>query len=293
MDLLKVSPPNFPVGFVQYQKQSSKKHLIYSNLLELLYNNDVKNVKRRWITKRNEILKKIRKSVKRLDRRSADTVLAQCSAPGMKTILKKKVSKDSFEKLCGLNFQGVKYRPSPFNSDILQFHVCSPAMVPCLSHDLHEGVVKLVLGKILKYFIDEKKWFDLETLNRRIKAFKCKGSDARDAPTVIKSLDHMSGNAVEMWNLLRLLPFIIGDLIEDEDDPMWQLYLLLKEITELVCAPRISLQQVAYLRSLIWSYLSLVKTLLPDCLTPKTHWLNHYPDLIIYFGPLIRLFTLR
>lgn len=256
------------------------------------YNEAVQVIKHKWTARRDKILRNFGKQVKRLNADRTDTVLAKCSDPGMKAILKKKISKSSFKKLCALNFQGVKYRPSPFNSELLQFHVCAPAMPPCLAHDLFEGIIKNVLPKILNSFI-EKNWFDLDTLNRRIKSFKCRGSDARDAPTVLKNLDKLSGSAVENWNLLRLLPFIIGDLIQDEEDPMWKLYLTLKEICELVCAPSIRLTQVAYLKSLTRYFLHLVKTLLPHCLTPKMHWLAHYSDLVIVFGPLIRLFTLR
>lgn len=45
----------------------------------------------------------------------------------------------------------------------------------------------------------------------------------------------------------------------------------------------------AYLRVLIDEYL----TFAGHPLKPKHHYLNHYPELIVQFGPLIRLWTLR
>jgi hypothetical protein len=110
-------------------------------------------------------------------------------------------------------------------------------MPSCLSHDLFEGVVKSVLLKVLRHCILKKEWFDLQTLNCRIKDFKCKGTDANDKPQLLKSIKKLKGNATSTWNLARLLPLIIGDLIEDIY--VGQLYLHLKEIIEYVCAPKI------------------------------------------------------
>ncbi|KAJ1519244.1 hypothetical protein ONE63_011263 [Megalurothrips usitatus] len=196
--------------------------------------------------------------------------------------------------MLAVSFRAVKYRRSPFNSGITRFHVSTPAMPPCIAHDLFEGILKNVLPRIMKYFILENEWFDLPTLNRRIRAFKCKGSDALDPPKPYKSLDSLSGNAVQNWNHLRLLPFIIGDLIEDPDDEVWQVLLNLKEIVEYTTAPKISMVQVAYLKHLIRSFIDSLKRLegvFPKCLIPKVHFLCHYPDLIAVFGPLIRQFT--
>ncbi|KAK0149313.1 hypothetical protein N1851_009969 [Merluccius polli] len=73
------------------------------------------------------------------------------------------------------------------------------------------------------------------------------------------------------------------------DSEAWQLCLKLREIAELICAPKIHQNEVAYLRVLLEEYLYL-----PDSpLKPKHHYVLHYPDLILNFGPLIRLWTLR
>ena len=72
------------------------------------------------------------------------------------------------------------------------------------------------------------------------------------------------------------------------------LFLKLREIVELICAPKIHANQVAYLNILIREYLDSRVSLFPDkSAKPKHHYLLHYPDLILKFGPLIRLWTLR
>lgn len=63
---------------------------------------------------------------------------------------------------------------------------------------------------------------------------------------------------------------------------------------KLVCAPKIHTNQVAYLKLLVDEYLESRAAIFSDRpLKPKHHFLLHYPDLIIKFGPLIHLWTLR
>lgn len=260
------------------------------------YDEAVQIAKRKWEQKRRVALRTAQKRASRKAKERADRVLSRCTAPAKKTLIKELISKSAYKKLCAVSYRAVKYRPSPFNSPETNFHVSSPATAVCISHDLHEGLVKIVVARVLNYCINEKQWFDFATLNRRIKSFKCKGSDKRDAPKPLKNIDQLNGNAVQNWNFLRLLPFIIGDLIQDPKDEVWQTYLQLKEICEYVSAPKISLSQVAYLRHIIRSFINNLKRLpavFTKCLIPKLHFLCHYPDLIALYGPLIRLFTLR
>uniref|UniRef100_A0A8C2HRA9 Uncharacterized protein n=1 Tax=Cyprinus carpio TaxID=7962 RepID=A0A8C2HRA9_CYPCA len=78
------------------------------------------------------------------------------------------------------------------------------------------------------------------------------------------------------------------------ESEVWQLCLKLKEIVEFICAPKIHQNEVAYIKVLLEEYVYLRNSMFPDHpLKPKHHYLLHYPDLILKFGPLIRLWTLR
>lgn len=70
-------------------------------------------------------------------------------------------------------------------------------------------------------------------------------------------------------------------------------YFQLRTITEIICAPKLSVEQVTYLQVIIDEYIEIRSQLFPDTLKPKHHFLCHYPSLIFQFGPLIRLWTLR
>ncbi|KAK3929027.1 Zinc finger protein ZXDC [Frankliniella fusca] len=247
------------------------------------YDEAVEEAKRKWNEEKEKALEYTRRQ-----KAKKQNEAVTCGSKSTKNC---PISKNAHKKLTGVHHKGVKYMPSPLNSDT--FHVSNFSLCVCLGHDLFEGIVKNTLPAILKNLSEEKKWFDLDTLNKRIKYFTCEGGDKNDAPTPLKSFDSLGGNASENWTLLRVLPFIMEDFVEDKEDEMWCLYLQMKEIVELVTAPKISLQQVLYLKLLIKEYLEDLAGLLPDQLVLKQHLLMHYPDFITKWGPLVRLFTLR
>ncbi|KAK3920815.1 DNA topoisomerase 3-alpha [Frankliniella fusca] len=193
------------------------------------YDSCVKDAKKSWTVFRNSCLNTVRK---RKAAAENQRLLQRVRAPGSKTTVKRILAKSTLEKLRGIHFQGVKYYPSPFNSDKLGYHVCKgPSLPVCIAHDFFEGIVKNLLPQILQNTTD-KGWFDIHTLNRRIKKFPYDGSDLADAATPLKSLKASGGNAAENWTLLRLLPFLTGDLVQNQEDDFWQLFLKLKVVVE-------------------------------------------------------------
>lgn len=194
------------------------------------------------------------------------------------------------------NIQGVRgIKVNSIFNALESFHVSQPGLPPCLGHDIFEGVLSYDLTLYLKNIIKKKKWFTYSLLNRRIKQFKYKGSEALTKPCAVNPDGaKLSGQAIQNWNLLRLLPVLIGDKVQNHEDEVWQLALQLKDIVDLICAQNISLSQIAYLDILIQEYLELRKMMFPEIqLKPKHHYLRHYSALILKFGPLIRLWTLR
>lgn len=140
--------------------------------------------------------------------------------------------------------EGIKHK-SVLNS-LKNFHVCQPGLPPCLGHDVFEGVLAYDMALHLKHFVKEKRWFSYSTLNWRIKQFRYQASDASTKSSEVSpQASKLSGQAVQNWNLLRLLPLIVGDRVKDTTDDVWQLTLQLKDIVDLVCAQKISVPQVA------------------------------------------------
>lgn len=188
---------------------------------------------------------------------------------------------------------GIKF-DSIFNS-LKYFHVADSGLPPCLAHDIFEGVGSNDVALILKHLMTVKQWFSIEELNHRINTFHYLGSDACSKPCPLAlNGGKLGGQAIQNWNFIRLLPIIMHDRIRHARDPHWLMFLLLRDIVEVICAPEIKEADIAYLSILIDEYLEDRKCNFPyERLKPKHHYLKHYPRLILEYGSLIRVWTLR
>lgn len=185
-------------------------------------------------------------------------------------------------------YHGVKSQ-SPLNYS--SFHVCNPGLPPCIGHDLFEGVassdVMLCLNKLVEYKI-----FSYEILNDKIK--KLAVSNKEKYPK-IKNQPKLPGSATENYYIINALPFALFDKIEILSEyEEWKLILVIRRVTALSMAFKISENQLADIRQLIDEYLTLRLKLFPsENLKPKHHFISHYPYLIRCFGPLRHVWTMR
>ncbi len=80
---------------------------------------------------------------------------------------------------------------------------------------------------------------------------------------------------------------MIGELIP-ENDVTLGVILKLKDIVELLATPSFTDQTLCYLEENISVHRQLLQDAFPDCkLRPKHHFVEHYPYLILCFGPLL------
>ncbi|KAL6455740.1 hypothetical protein MHYP_G00355910 [Metynnis hypsauchen] len=157
-------------------------------------------------------------------------------------------------------------------------------------------IVPLEMALCLKVFI-QSKYFTLEELNRSIKEFPYKWSDKADAPQLVPvnfaARKSVGGNGHKNWTLLRLLPLMVGSKIP-EGDPTWEVILVLKDIVELAVSQIHTEETICYLDSKISEHRHRFFQAFPEeKLVPKHHFLEHYPDLIRAYGPLVSLWTMR
>lgn len=170
--------------------------------------------------------------------------------------------------------------------------MCQPGLPVCLAHDLFEGVVDYDLALFLQFLIRTQRWFSYEVLNERIKKFPGESSDKLN--TIPTTGARLGRHAAQNRWLLRFLPVLVHNTIEDANNEVWGLVLLLRELVEFVCAPRLSESQIVFLKGLIELYVELRQELFPRVkLRPKHHYLLHYAHLTLQFGPLIYTWTIR
>lgn len=148
---------------------------------------------------------------------------------------------------------------------------------PDIMHDVFEGIVPVELAHCLGVLVN-KKYFDIETLNKAILHFPYKWEDKKNKPHAIpltfSARKTIGGNAHENWSLLRLLPFIIGHLVP-EGEPAWEVLMDLKDIMELVVAPSHTDESIAYLEGKISGHRQKFQELFPN---PKTSLCRALPS---------------
>lgn len=187
---------------------------------------------------------------------------------------------------------GIKF-DSPLNQ--LSFFHTSTSLPPDPMHDLLEGVEPMELKLIIKSLISSN-YFSLDELNVKISNLKYGPNDYSNKPHPLpKNFDQgLKLNAARVWCLLRLLPLMIGEKVPENNVPVWDLLLLLREIVDIVLAPVINMSYVSYLCEIIYDHHALFKSLFPNVpLKPKHHFLVHYPNLILEFGPLLSCWSMR
>lgn len=173
------------------------------------------------------------------------------------------------------------------------FHVTSNFFVDIM-HDIFEGVCIYDLSALLNTLIFHFKFFSIEILNARITCFNYTNIEMSNKPPLItadkvKSLLHMS--ASEMLCFSRYFGLIIGNLVP-ENLGIWELWITLREIIDIVTAPYVHSLDYHRLKVLIEEHNAIY---LKYCshLKPKHHLLVHYPLILKNSGPLHHLWCMR
>ncbi|XP_077520203.1 uncharacterized protein LOC144130045 isoform X2 [Amblyomma americanum] len=168
---------------------------------------------------------------------------------------------------------------------------------PDIMHDLHEGVLPFALRHIISALIEER-FFSLSDLNKSISEWLYDPHDICNKPEAIAK-PYLQGKAVlkasatQVFCLFRYLTFFVGDNVPS-DNAVWQLYLLLREIVDIIMSHKIPVSHIAYLQRKIHFFCFDFKVLFPSASLPcKVHYLIHYPSYIEKFGPLSLLWAMR
>ena len=195
-------------------------------------------------------------------------------------------------ELQGLN-KGVKSN-SVFNQ-LKNFHVTDPGLPPCIAHDLFEGIVNQDVFLCIEHFVKEKKYFTFDDLNRNIKEFPFRRGDKTTVPAPVNHKGKkLGGQAIQNYHFIVFMPLLIGLHIDDKENEVWQMLHLLHQLVLYIMAPKISRNDCTHLNLITREYLEFRQKLFPDkTMKPKHHYIAHYADLILKFGPLRNVWTMR
>ncbi|KAK2856690.1 hypothetical protein Q5P01_005425, partial [Channa striata] len=156
---------------------------------------------------------------------------------------------------------------------------------PSVLHDLLvEGIVPVELALCLDTLI-KRKYFSFRVLNQIIKHSLISGKTVQFVPKVYHQTLLPSKQLV--------LPLMIGTKVPEQEQA-WQLFMTLKDVVELVLSPTHTDESIGHLDSLIAKHRHRFNSVFPERkLIPKHHFVEHYPQLIKAFGPLVSLWTMR
>ena len=174
----------------------------------------------------------------------------------------------------------------------LPYFKVTESFPPDVMHDVLEGVIPVTLKLVILVL---KRIVTIAQINTEIETFSFGRNDIKNKPVLLPvSLGsaNISGSASEKLCLFRLLPFLIGYRVP-QNDPHWLLYLMLREIVDFLMSPSVSKTVLPYLQLLIEQFLKTFVSLFPGQMKPKFHYLLHYPRLIAQYGPLRYLWCMR
>jgi hypothetical protein len=167
-------------------------------------------------------------------------------------------------------------------------------------HDWHEKVAATD-GQSVILALVRKGTFSLESYNDLLTCLKLKSYECADRPLPLKlTSEKICGKAMSVNQHLRLMPLLVHELVgEDEEDDLIDLLLLLHQLNELIMSDALEPGDIPEFESLLVEYFEKRKSCheqnpgVFQKLTPKPHFLEHYPTQAVRFGPNLCVGTAR
>ena len=187
--------------------------------------------------------------------------------------------REKFSKKYGINYSSSLLKVSDFD-------ICKSLLQDPM-HILYEGICHLELKCLLNEVVNVKQIFELSFLNKQIKCFDYCDIDKTDKPNVIENIliNKYSQSSGQMSTLYQNLPLFLGEKLKG--NKFWKNFLRLLSIISLTFSYCYDDKTVEDMDKEIKSYLeNFSKLYLHVRMTPKMHFLRHFPQQLNNFGPL-------
>ena len=174
------------------------------------------------------------------------------------------------------------------------FHVVDNYCVDIM-HDLLEGVFCHNIVLILNQLILVEKKITIDILNSKIFYFDYKFEKRNKPPNIILEniqKGSLKLSASETLCLIKYAGLIFGDLVPKKH-VYWELYIVMREILEIVLSHYVTKDLSLRLKQLVTIHHELYLKLSSKNLTPKHHFMLHYPDCMLNIGPLRHVWAMR
>lgn len=144
------------------------------------------------------------------------------------------------------------------------------AMIKDPMHDILRGIAPMELKLVLNHYINVSKLFDVHDFNARMKSFNYGCGDLKNKPSPNFTKDSfkqplsytLHQTASQTWCLLRVFPFLVDNLVPENDHHL-NLIVLLKRMSDIIFSLDISESDIDLLESLIEEHHMLFEFLFP------------------------------
>lgn len=168
------------------------------------------------------------------------------------------------------------------------------SVTQCFIHDpmhiLFEGVSASELKMLLKYLVIEQKYLNLDQLTDNLTTvLELLPSDKRPNIILMSHLqsedEKLRQTAHQTWYLCHILPAVVGKYVP-ENDLKWENFIRLLQIHQLITSPVATEATISCLAILIARHnKAFTEQYFNKTVTPKMHYMVHFPNQIRLFGP--------
>lgn len=185
--------------------------------------------------------------------------------------------------------KGIK-KSCKFN-DLKYFHVLDNMSVDVM-HDINEGVIAYCLHDFFNLIV-KKKILAIGEIQKRVRDFNYGNTQKYNKPSLINVDKHnLNQNASQLYCLMVNMPFIFLD-VREQIEENWEPVQTLLKCMQIIYSPSINESDIKSLEKYIQQHLKSVIEVFKRNISPKHHFLLHYPECIRRMGPPIHLWTMR
>lgn len=158
-------------------------------------------------------------------------------------------------------------------------------------HDIHEGIIPSFLEVFFDYIIRHKIATEDEIISK-IRDYNYGPLFEKKKPSLLSFKKvHLGQNANQAYCIILHLPYIFYYL-RDKLSKIWPTLQDLLQCVQIIMSVKVTDMDLKRFEDLIESYLNGILKLKTK-LTPKEHFLTHYPNAFRKVGPLKLLWTMR
>lgn len=166
-----------------------------------------------------------------------------------------------------------------------------------IMHDYLEGCCRYVMKFVIETIVQKHKLISFQNLQSILRTFDY-GPDLSSKPSNALVLEgsciKIKTSASEMLTLVRYFGLIVGYYVPENDvDRTWDLYIILRRLLDKLLTRNVYSDTCEQLKCLVSELNELYTKLTKSSLTPKFHFLTHYPNMFQKYGPLTQVWTMR